>query len=226
MGIFENLTRLFKANINDMIFRAEDPEKVLNQVMLELNEQLVQAKKAVAVALADEKKLERAMNDNLSQAKEWENRAILALKNGREDLAKEALLKKQAFEKDALSYRQQYEDQHENVEKLKAMLRQLQDKIEEAERKKNLLIAKQKRAEAQQQIARTMGKLGKSSAFAAFDRLEKKVNQLEAIANAEAELEKLASGGSLEEEFKKLESRETTADLLLEEFKKKLADNG
>jgi len=223
MGIFENLGRLFKSNINDLIARAENPEKILNQVLLEMNEQLVEAKKAVAVALADEKKLERSMNENMAQAKEWESKAILALKSNREDLAKEALLKKQAFEKDALSYKQQYDAQHENVEKLKGMLRQLQDKIEEAERKKNLLIARQKRAEAQQQISKTMGKLGNSSAFAAFERMEKKVDQIEAMASAQAELENLNTSSSLEDEFKKLESGSANADLLLEELKQKMS---
>jgi phage shock protein A len=223
MGIFENLGRLFKSNINDLIAKAENPEKILNQVLLEMNEQLVEAKKAVAVALADEKKLERSMNENMAQAKEWESKAILALKSNREDLAKEALLKKQAFEKDALSYKQQYDVQHENVEKLKGMLRQLQDKIEEAERKKNLLIARQKRAEAQQQIAKTMGKLGNSSAFAAFERMEKKVDQIEAMASAQAELENLNTSSSLEDEFKKLESGSANADLLLEELKQKMS---
>ncbi len=226
MGIFENLGRLFKANINDLIAKAENPEKILNQVLLEMNEQLVEAKKAVAVALADEKKLERTMNENMAQAKEWENRAILALKSGREDLAKEALLKKQTFEKDAHSYKQQYDAQHENVEKLKSMLRQLQDKIEEAERKKNLLIARQKRAEAQQQISKTMGKLGNSSAFAAFERMEKKVDQIEAMADAQADLDNLGGAGSLEDEFKKLESGGASADLLLEELKQKLNQGG
>jgi len=223
MGIFENLGRLFKSNINDLIAKAENPEKILNQVLLEMNEQLVEAKKAVAVALADEKKLERSMNENMAQAKEWESKAILALKSNREDLAKEALLKKQAFEKDALSYKQQYDAQHENVEKLKGMLRQLQDKIEEAERKKNLLIARQKRAEAQQQISKTMGKLGNSSAFAAFERMEKKVDQIEAMASAQAELENLNTSSSLEDEFKKLESGSANADLLLEELKQKMS---
>jgi phage shock protein A len=223
MGIFENLGRLFKSNINDLIAKAENPEKILNQVLLEMNEQLVEAKKAVAVALADEKKLERSMNENMAQAKEWESKAILALKSNREDLAKEALLKKQAFEKDALSYKHQYDAQHENVEKLKGMLRQLQDKIEEAERKKNLLIARQKRAEAQQQIAKTMGKLGNSSAFAAFERMEKKVDQIEAMASAQAELENLNTSSSLEDEFKKLESGSANADLLLEELKQKMS---
>lgn len=223
MGIFENLARLFKSNINDMIAKAENPEKILNQVLLEMNEQLVEAKKAVAVALADEKRLERSMNENLAQAKEWENRAILAVRSGRDDLAKEALLRKQAFEKDALSYKQQFDAQHENVEKLKGMLRQLQDRIEEAERKKNLLIARQKRAEAQQMISKTMGKLGKSSAFAAFERMERKVDQMEALADAEAELGSAGGIESLENEFKKLESSSSNADLLLEELKQKVA---
>ncbi len=226
MGIFENLGRLFKANINDLIAKAENPEKILNQVILEMNEHLVESKKAVALALADEKKLERQMNENLAQSKDWESKAMLAVRSSRDDLAKEALVKKAAFEKDALAYKQQYDIQHENVDKLKGMLRQLQDKIEEAERKKNLLVARSKRAEAQKQISETMGKLGNNSAFSAFDRMEKKVDQIEAEASAQAELEDLTGGKSLEDEFKALESSGGSADLALEELKQKMNSGG
>lgn len=226
MGLFENLGRLFKANINDLIAKAENPEKILNQVILEMNENLVESKKAVAVALADEKKLERSMNESMAAAKDWESKAMLAVRSGRDDLAKEALLKKQAYDKDALGYKQQYDVQHENVEKLKGMLRQLQDKIEEAERKKNLLIARSKRAEAQQQISKTMSKLGNSSAFSAFERMEKKVDQIEAQASAEAELEDLTGGKTLEDEFAALESGGGSADLMLEELKAKMNSGG
>ncbi len=221
MGLFDRFKRVMKSNINDMISKAENPEKMLNQLIIDMNEQLFESKKNVATAIADEKKLERQMNQQLSQAQEWENKARLALKAGKEDLAKEALVKKQEYDNIAAQYREQWEAQHESVEKLKTALRQLQQKIEEAQRKKNLLIARAKRVDAQKRIQETIGNMSNTSAFEAFDRMSSKVERLEAEAEAMQELDDMSSQASLEDKFKALESSPANADLLLEEFKKK-----
>lgn len=221
MGLFDRFKRVVKSNINDMISKAENPEKMLNQLIIDMNEQLFESKKAVATAIADEKKLERQMNENLQQGLEWENKARLALKSGREDLAKEALVRKQEYDNFAGQYKNQYGSQHEAVEKLKSALRQLQQKIEEAQRKKNLLIARAKRAEAQKKIQETIGSLSDRSAFEAFDRMAAKVEMIEAEADAVKELSDLSKDASLEKQFEALESSAAKADLLLEEFKKK-----
>ena len=141
MGIFDRFKRVVKSNLNDMISKAENPEKMLSQLVVDMNEQLIESKKSVASAIADEKKLERLMNQQVSQGEEWDRKARLALKAGKEDLAKEALLRKQEFASLATQYQEQYQAQHAAVEKLKQSLRGLQQKIEEAQRKKNLLIA-------------------------------------------------------------------------------------
>ena len=221
MGLFDRFKRVMKSNINDMISKAENPEKMLNQLIIDMNEQLFESKKNVATAIADEKKLERQMNQQLSQAQEWENKARLALKAGKEDLAKEALVKKQEYDNIAAQYREQWEAQHESVEKLKTALRQLQQKIEEAQRKKNLLIARAKRVDAQKRIQETIGNMSNTSAFEAFDRMSSKVERLEAEAEAMQELDDMSNQASLEDKFKALESSPANADLLLEEFKKK-----
>jgi phage shock protein A len=221
MGLFDRFKRVMKSNINDMISKSENPEKMLNQLIIDMNEQLFESKKNVATAIADEKKLERQMNQQLSQAQEWENKARLALKAGKEDLAKEALVKKQEYDTIAAQYREQWEAQHESVEKLKTALRQLQQKIEEAQRKKNLLIARAKRVDAQKRIQETIGNMSNTSAFEAFDRMSSKVERLEAETEAMQELDDMSSETSLEEKFKALESSTANGDLLLEEFKKK-----
>lgn len=204
-----------------MISKSEDPEKMLTQLIIDMNEQLFESKKNVASAIADEKKLERQMKQQYAQAEEWENKARMALKAGKEDLAKEALLKKQEFDNFAAQYKEQWEAQHESVEKLKSALRDLQQKIEEAQRKKNLLIARSKRVDAQKRIQEQIGNISNTSAFEAFDRMNAKVEQLEAEADAMQELEDVSKESSLEEKFKELESSSSNADLLLEEFKKK-----
>ncbi|MDR2595810.1 MAG: PspA/IM30 family protein [Treponema sp.] len=223
MGIFSRLKSLVAANVNALIGKAEKPEIMLNQIIIEMNEQLIESKKAVAMAIADEKKLEREKDNQFAQAKDWERKAILAVNNGKDDLAKEALLRKQEYDNAAAEYQKQWEAQKNSVEQLKESLRELQKKIEEAQRKKNLLIARAKRAEAQQKIQDTISTVsGNKSAFEAFDRMSAKVDQMEAMADASKELEDLSKDTNLEKRFAELEKSDSTADALLLELKEKM----
>jgi phage shock protein A len=222
MGVFKRVSDILKANINDMISKAENPEKMLNQIMIEMNEQLIESKKSVASAIADEKRLERQMKDHLTQAQDWEKKAMLAVRAGKDDLAKEALLRKQEYAGLAVQYKEQWESQHAAVEKLKSALRQLQGKIEEAGRKKNLLIARAKRAEAQKQIQKTMGNLSDTGAFEVFDRMSAKVDKIEAEADAMAELSDFTADGDLDKQFKALEAGDASTDAMLAELKAKM----
>lgn len=222
MAIFDRIRTVLKANINALISKAENPEKMLNQLIIDMNEQLIEAKKQVAMSIADEKKLERQMLENKGQADEWERKAMLAVKAGKDDLAKEALLRKQEYANYAAQFQKEYDSQHSSVEQLKDALRQLQAKIEEASRKKNLLIARAKRAEAQKQIQQTMGSLSAGSSFDTFDRMAAKVDQLEAEADAAKELSSMSADQNLEDKFKELESSDSSADQLLEDLKAKM----
>jgi phage shock protein A len=222
MGILERIRTVLKANINALISKAEDPEKMLNQLIMDMNEQLLEAKKQVAMSIADEKKLERQMLENTAQGGEWEKKAMLAVKAGKDDLAKEALVRKQEYDGYAASFKKEFENQHASVDQLKEALRQLQVKIEEAGRKKNLLIARAKRAEAQKQIQQTMGSLSGLSSFDTFDRMAQKVDQIEAEAEALKELGTVTADQKLEDKFKELESSEMGADKLLEDLKAKM----
>jgi phage shock protein A len=206
MGIFSRLGTLIKSNLNDLISRAEDPEKMLNQVLLEMQQQLVEAKKAVAVAIADEKRLQKQYNSELDKAKEWERKAMLAVRAGDDNLARQALVRKQEHENISSQFQQQWIAQKAAVDKLKDALRLLANKIEEAKRKKNILIARKKRAEAQRTIASTMQGLGDTSAFDTFDRMAERITLLEAEAEAGAELAGEISGDTLESKFLALES--------------------
>lgn len=223
MGLFGRFKRVVRSNLNEMISRAENPEKMLNQLITDMHEQLIDSKKTVALAIADEKKLERLYLQQRDDSEEWERKAMLALRSSREDLAKEALLRKQELDQIAVQYRQQWEAQRTSVEALKASLRGLQEKIEEAQRKKNLLIARAKRAEAQKKIQSTMSSMSDTSAFEAFDRMASKVDQIEAEADAFRELEADSREDNLEKKIAELESSEPNADRLLEELKAKMA---
>ena len=225
MGIFDRFKRVVKSNINDMISKAENPEKMLNQLIVDMNQQLVESKRSVASAIADEKKLERQMKEQEELGHEWERKAMLAVKAGKEDLAKQALLRKQEYDSIVKQYREQWEQQHGAVEKLKASLRGLQQKIEEAQRKKNLLIARSRRAEAQKRIQQTIGSMADTSAFEAFDRMSKRMDQVEAENEAMAEIEDMTSGKAsddLEQQFAALEGS-GDADKMLEDLKKRMS---
>lgn len=222
MGIFSRIGRLVKANINDLVSKSEDPEKILNQLIVDMKEQLIDAKKQVAVAIADEKKLKKKYDSEVEKAKEWEKKAMTAVQSGRDDLAKKALKRKQEHDDLASEYKQQWQAQKEAADKLRGSLRDLNEKIEEAKRKKSLLIARKKRAEAQQTIQDTMSGLNDTSAFEAFDRMEGKIDQLEAEAEASAELAEASyQGDELSAEFEELETEESS-DQALEALKAKM----
>ncbi len=223
MGIFSRLGTLIKSNLNDLITKAEDPEKMLGQVLMEMQQQLVDAKKAVAVAIADEKKLQKQYTAELDKSKEWERKAMVAVRAGDDALARQALVRKNEHENISTQYQQQWVAQKSAVEKLKDALRLLNNKIEEAKRKKNLLIARKKRAEAQQQIANTMQGLGDTSAFDTFDRMAERIQMMEAEAEAGAELAGELSGDTLESKFLALEQGGgASEDDALSELKSKM----
>ena len=215
MGIFSRLAQLIKSNLNDMISRSEDPEKMLNQVVLDMNTQLVEAKKQVAASIADEKRLAKQTEQAAGNAAEWERRAMMALRAGNEELAKEALARKKEHDALAVTFKDQWAKQKAAVDQLKKALRMLNDKIEEAKRKKNVLVARKKRAEAQKAIQETMSGLKDQSAFETFDRMAGKIDQMEAEAEAGAELAEEYSGDVLASQFANLEKTAGADDDLL-----------
>ncbi len=221
MGIFSRIGTLIKSNINDMISKAEDPEKMLNQVLVEMKQQLIEAKKQVAVSIADEKRLKKQYEDEETKAKDWERKAMMAVRANDDVLAREALARKGEHDESTSVLQKQWTLQKEAVEKLKDSLRALNNKIEEAKRKKNILIARKKRAEAQKTIHDTMSGLKDQSAFETFDRMAAKIDQLEAEADAGAEIAGQLTGDTLEAKFDKLEAG-AGADHALAELKAKM----
>ena len=221
MGIFSRLAQLIKSNLNDLISKSEDPEKMLNQIVLEMTEQLANAKKQVAVSIADSHRLGKQYETEAQQTKEWERKAMMAVRAGNDELAKEALARKREHEGIATTYQEQYEKQKAAVEQLKNALRMLNNKIDEAKRKKNVLIARKKRAEAQKAIHETMSGLNNVSAFETFDRMAGKIEQMEAEADASAEIAEEYSGDQLASKFAKLEST-AGGDMDLADLKAKM----
>jgi phage shock protein A len=220
MAIFSRIGTLLKSNVNDLISKAEDPEKMLNQMLIDMQQQLVEAKKQVAVAIADEKRLQKQYDNERSLAAEWEKKAMLAVKAGNDELAKAALARKAEHEKSALGFQQQWQAQKAAVDQLKGALQGLNNKIEEAKRKKNLLVARAKRAEAQKTIAETMDGLSQTSAFDTMSRMEDKIDRMEAEAAATYEMAETATGDDLERQFDALQT--TDSDDALAALKSKM----
>jgi phage shock protein A len=206
MGIMDRVATVIRSNLNHLINKAEDPEKMLDQILIQMRQQLMEAKREVAVAIADEKRLGTQLEAELEQLGEWERRAAMAVQKGEDDLAREALRRKSEHEQIAIGYKKQWDAQKASTENLKNALRGLSQKIEEAGRKKNLLVARQKRAVAQKHIHEVMTGLSDTSAFESFDRMEAKVEQIEAQASAAVELSDDLSGDTIEQRFRALES--------------------
>lgn len=221
MGIFDRISSIFKANVNHLLSKAEDPEKMLNQIVLEMNEQLTKTKQQVTMAIADEKRLEKQYKNEEIEAQEWERKATLAIQKENETLAKEALARRNEHQNLANEYKIQWEKQKQAVDGLKESLRQLERKIEEAARKKNLLVARQKRAIAQKQIHETMAGMRDGSAFESFERMEEKVLETEARADAAVEMAQTEEV-KLEDQFAELE-KEGSLDDDLAALKAKLS---
>jgi phage shock protein A len=188
MGLLERVSTLIRANLNDMIDRAADPEKLIKQVILDMDNQYLQVKTQVAVSIADQHMLEKKLRENEDAGRDWMRKAELAVEKQQDDLARAALDRFQTSQKLALSYREQVDDQKLQVETLKNALIKLEQKLDEAKAKRDLFLARHRRGVALGKAARAQSAIGDNSRSAAFDRLQDRVNHTEAIASAEVEL--------------------------------------
>ncbi|MCS7058166.1 MAG: PspA/IM30 family protein [Meiothermus sp.] len=213
MGILERLSRLIRANINDLIRRAENPEKIIEQALEDMRATLREARMEVAEAMAELKKLEREQQSYAEQAAAWERKAAEALKAEREDLAREALKRKQQAQALAEGFAQQVAQQQDLVQRLTTQLKALESKIQESEAKKALLIARKKGLEAAEAVRRFESKIDAHSAVEAFEDMEQRIQAMEDKHAAllemdkseiERELERLGSNRQVEEDLARL----------------------
>lgn len=210
MGLFDRVSRVVRANLNDLVSKAEDPEKVLEQTIIDMQEDLVQMRQAVASAIASQKRTQQQLNQAQTESNNWQQRAQLALQKGDENLAREALVRKKTHSETATALQTQLEQQNTMVDTLKRNLIALEGKISEAKTKKDMLKARASAAKANEQLQKVVGNMSTGSAMAAFDRMEEKVLQMEARSQASAEL----AGSSLEAQFAMLESGSDVDDEL------------
>ena len=224
MGIFTRIFNLFRANTSDLLDKAEDPEKMIKQMVADLEAQKKKAKEQMTEALALQKRLERDTEKEHQEAEKWEQKAILAVQNEKDDLAKEALTRKNEHLRRALDFEKQLEMHQINAESLKESYQTMEDKIDEIKRKQGLLSVKQKQAEAQEKIYKTIEGLGDSSGIMdTIERAEEKVENLQARAEAYQEISMESDQESLEKKFKELEHESPDMEMELLELKKRAA---
>ena len=212
MALLERVATLVRANLNDLIDKAEEPEKMIKQVILDMQNQLLQVKTQVAIAIADQHLLEKKQKENADKVAEWMRKAELAVDKKEDDLARASLLRVESYRELSENFTQQVADQKAQVENLKTALRQLEQKLAEAEAKADVLIAKQRRARAVGKASDARIASGDGSKAAAFDRMKHKVAHSEALSQAKSEI----AADNIEDRLAALEKQDRIEQLLVE----------
>jgi len=222
MGILSRFITVIQANLNALVSRAEHPAKILEQTIADMEAAYRKAKDQVAHAMADEKRLDQAVAKEQEQVKHWQGRAVLAVERGADDLAREALQRKNEHARTAIQLGSELEAQAANVASLKEGLLDLQQKIADIKRQKTVLIAKQRRAEAQDQIYKTLDGIHNAGALETVQRMEDKIEHMAALAGARRDLAGELRGDQLERRFKELGAGTPNVDAELVEMKQRL----
>ena len=210
MALMERVATLVRANLNDLIDKAEEPEKMIKQVILDMQNQLLQVKTQVAIAIADQHLLAKKQKENEEKAAEWVRKAGLAVDKKQDDLARAALERSMSYRSLGENFAQQVADQTVEVENLKSALRKLDQKLAEAQAKSDVLIAQHRRSRALNKAGDARLAMGHASNTAAFDRMKSKVHRQEALSQAKAEL----TGDTVEDRLASLEKQEEVERLL------------
>ncbi|HEY6292271.1 MAG TPA: PspA/IM30 family protein [Terriglobia bacterium] len=220
MALMERVRTLVRANLNDLIDKAEDPEKMMKQLILDMENQLIQVKTQVAVSIADQHMLEKKQQENEEKTVEWMRKAELAVDKGQDDLARVALERHQGYTRMTESFKEQVADQKVQVESLKSALGKLEQKLAEARAKSDLLIAQHRRSRASLKASQAQITMGDQSKLAAFDRLKHKVMQGQAASEAAVEI----ASDNLEDRLRQLD-HEDQIEKLLSELKSRRTAN-
>ncbi len=216
MALLERVSTLIRANLNDLIDKAENPEKLIKQVILDMENQLLQVKTQVAIAIADQHLLAKKQKENEEKIAEWNRKAEMAVGKDQDDLARAAIERSLQYKQLKDSFVQQVSDQKLQVETLKNALTKLQQKLEEARAKSEFLMAQHRRARTLTKAADAQSKIGDHAAVATFDRMKEKVMRSEAIGQAKTDL--ITESDNLDDRFAQLE-KEDEVNRILGELK-------
>jgi phage shock protein A len=193
LAIFSRLADLLKANINDLIDKAEDPEKMVKQIIIDMEEQLQSAVQGLGSVMASERQMRKQLEAEQSQSKLWEDRAKSALKSSNEELAKQAVDNKLKIDERVKQYEKMHSDVSSQLSILKEQVEILKNKLNEARTRQSILIARDTVADARKEVSSAIGNLDSSGAFAKLDKMERKIDEKEAQADAEYEVSGLSA---------------------------------
>jgi len=186
MALLDRVSTLIRANLNDLIDRAENPEILIKQVLLDMENQLLQLKTQVAVSIADQHMLEKKQKENEAAASDWLRKAERAVDKQKDDLARAALERHRSCQQLSQNYQEQVTDQAAQVETLKSALRKLEQKLAEAKSKKEMLLARHRRSLVTSRANRAEQSIGDSSKAATFERLKERVMHSQLLRRSDA----------------------------------------
>ena len=222
MSIFERVSDLVRANINDLIDRAENPEKMVKQIIIDMEDQLRKATQGLGTAMGSLNQVKNQLANAQAQSAQWESKAKACLEQGNEDLAKQALENKVKQDKMVVQYQEMCTSMEKQVNDIKSQVDVLKQKLEEARSKQAMLVARSQMADAKSQMARTLGNMDSKSAFAKMDKMEKKIEQKEAQADAFSEVSGVQESES--DPFEQMD-KENSINAELERLKKEMNNN-
>jgi phage shock protein A len=199
MGVLDRIGQVLRANINDLLDHAEDPEKILNQILRDMEDALRQGQSQVAEQIAQEKMIQTDLDAAKQSTDDWGKKAELAVSKGMDDLAREALHRQSDYEQQVEIYQKQLDVQHQAVAKLKTDLAALEKKYEDARRNKDVLIARAKRAAAQRQISTASAKLSNVDYSSDLARMERRIQEQEARVAAQQEVQSTSTDAKFEQ---------------------------
>lgn len=203
MAILERISTILRANVNDLLDRAENPEAMLNQIIRDMEETLKQADSDIAEQLAQQKMIQSDLENAKQQGEAWRQKAGLAVSKNADDLAREALGRAQDYEAQVVTYQKQLDTQTHAVEEMKAKTDALRQKYESAVRNRDLLISRAKRAQAQARVTQATTRISAVDYTSDLHHMERRIQEMEARADAQAEV--AASKSTTDDKFAKLE---------------------
>ncbi|HEY6212240.1 MAG TPA: PspA/IM30 family protein [Vicinamibacterales bacterium] len=218
MGLLDRVSTLIRANLNDLIDKAEDPSKMIKQVILDMENQLLQVKTQVAISIADQHMLEKKEQESAEKAAEWMRKAEISVEKEQDDLARAALERHKSADRTTASFHQQVEDQRAQVVTLKSALGKLEQKLNEAQSMSDMLLAQHRRARALGRASDARMAIGSRSTIRTFERMKEKVTVHEAVSQAKHEM----VTDDIDDRFAQME-RDDEVDKLLAELKARKA---
>ena len=222
MAIFERVSDLVRANINDLIDKAENPEKMVKQIIIDMEDQLRKATQGFGTAMGSLNQVKKQLETAQEQSNVWQNKAKTCLEQGNEELARQALENKVKQDKMVAQYQEMATSMETQVNDIKSQIDMLKEKLEEARSKQAMLVARSQMADAKSQMSKTLGNMDSKSAFAKMDKMEQKIEQKEAQADAYSEVSGIQESES--DPFAKMD-RENSVNEELEKLKQEMNNN-